>query len=58
LTEWLKDIGYEKHLYDSEESEKAAASRWNNVLEFCDWMAQRCGGQIDDTAGVTTGNET
>ncbi|PQA81143.1 ATP-dependent DNA helicase Rep [Limnohabitans sp. TS-CS-82] len=57
LNDWLKDIGYEKHLYDAEESEKAAASKWNNVMEFCDWMAQRCGGQIDDTAGVTTGNE-
>jgi ATP-dependent DNA helicase Rep len=57
LTDWLKDIGYEKHLYDAEESEKAAASKWNNVMEFCDWMAQRCGGQIDDTAGVTSGNE-
>jgi ATP-dependent DNA helicase Rep len=57
LTDWLKDIGYEKHLYDSEESEKLAASRWTNVLEFCDWMAQRCGGQIDDTAGVTLQSE-
>jgi ATP-dependent DNA helicase Rep len=57
LTDWLKDIGYEKHLYDAEESEKAAASKWSNVMEFCDWMAQRCGGQIDDTAGVTIGNE-
>ena len=52
LHDWLKDIGYEKHLYDSEDSDKVAASRWNNVVEFCDWMAQRCGGQIDDTAGV------
>ena len=58
LTDWLKDIGYEKHLYDSEESEKLAASRWTNVLEFCDWMAQRCGGQIDDTAGVTLQSES
>jgi ATP-dependent DNA helicase Rep len=57
LTEWLKDIGYEKHLYDGEESEKLAAARWTNVIDFCDWMAQRCGGQIDDTAGVTTSNE-
>ncbi|MCB1999934.1 MAG: ATP-dependent DNA helicase Rep, partial [Rhodoferax sp.] len=32
--------------------------RWTNVLEFCDWMAARCGGQIDDTAGVTTSAET
>jgi ATP-dependent DNA helicase Rep len=57
LTEWLKDIGYEKHLYDSEDSEKLAASRWTNVLEFCDWMAQRCGGQIDDAAGVSVTSE-
>jgi ATP-dependent DNA helicase Rep len=54
LLEWLKDIGYEKHLYDGEDSEKVAAARWSNVLEFCDWMAQRAGGQIDDTAGATT----
>ncbi|AMO22932.1 UvrD-helicase domain-containing protein [Ramlibacter solisilvae] len=57
LTDWLRDIGYEKHLYESEDSEKLAASRWTNVLDFCDWMAQRCGGQIDDTAGVTTSSE-
>jgi len=57
LTDWLRDIGYEKHLYESEDNEKLAASRWTNVMDFCDWMAQRCGGQIDDTAGVTTSNE-
>jgi hypothetical protein len=22
-------------------------------MEFCDWMAQRCGGEIEDTAGAT-----
>ncbi|HWI84272.1 3'-5' exonuclease, partial [Ramlibacter sp.] len=44
-------------LYDGEENEKVAAARWSNVLDFCDWMAQRCGGQIDDTAGVTTASE-
>ena len=57
LADWLKDIGYEKSLYDGEDNEKVAASRWTNVMEFCDWMAQRCGGQIDDTAGVTTTDE-
>ena len=51
LSDWLKDIDYEKHLYDSEDNEKLAAARWTNVLEFCDWMAKRCGGQIEDTAG-------
>ncbi|MBO9652090.1 MAG: ATP-dependent DNA helicase Rep, partial [Variovorax sp.] len=57
LMEWLKEIEYEKHLYDGEDSEQAAASRWTNVLEFCDWMSQRCGGQIDDTSGATVESE-
>ncbi len=57
LTDWLKDIDYEKHLYDGEESEKLAASKWSNVMDFCDWMAQRCGGQLDDSAGVSIGND-
>ena len=57
LADWLKEIGYEKHLHDGEESDKIAAAKWSNVLEFCDWMAQRCGGQIDDTAGVSTARE-
>ena len=46
LLEWLKDIGYEQHLYDSEDSEKLAASRWTNVLDFVDWIAKRCGGEL------------
>jgi len=56
LADWLQEIGYEKHLYESEDSDKVAAARWSNVLEFCDWMAQRAGGQADDAAGgvVTT----
>jgi len=58
LGEWLQDIGYEQYLYDSEDSEKVAAARWTNVLEFCDWMAQRAGGQIDDAGGATTQRET
>ncbi|MBS0454422.1 MAG: UvrD-helicase domain-containing protein [Proteobacteria bacterium] len=52
LNTWLKEIEYEKHLYDGEDSEQAAASRWTNVMEFCDWMAQRCGGQVDDASGA------
>ena len=52
LDEWLKEIEYEKHLYDGEDSEQAAASRWGNVMEFCDWMAQRCGGALQDDAGT------
>jgi ATP-dependent DNA helicase Rep len=57
LTDWLKDIDYEKHLYDGEESEKIAAAKWSNVMDFCDWMAQRCGDQLDDAAGVSLGND-
>ncbi len=57
LMDWLKNIAYEKHLYDGEDSEKLAAARWTNVLEFCDWMAARCGGQIDDAAGVSLSSE-
>ncbi len=57
LSDWLKDIDYEKHLYDSEGNEKLAAARWTNVLEFCDWMAKRCGGQIEDTAGTLMESE-
>ncbi len=57
LKDWLKEIGYEKHLYDGEDSETLAAARWTNVLDFCDWMAKRCGGEIDDTAGVSLASE-
>jgi ATP-dependent DNA helicase Rep len=57
MMDWLKEIGYEQHLVDGEDSEKVAAAKWGNVLEFCDWMAQRCGGELDDTAGVTTVRE-
>ena len=46
LLGWLKDIGYEQHLYDNEDSEKLAAARWSNVLDFVDWIAKRCGGQV------------
>jgi ATP-dependent DNA helicase Rep len=46
LMEWLKDIGYEQHLYDSEDSEKLSAARWTNVLDFVDWIARRCGGEV------------
>ena len=57
LTDWLKDIGYEQHLYDNEDSDKVAAARWNNVMEFCDWMAGRCGGQVSDETGAQDTDE-
>ena len=57
LLDWLKDIGYETYLYDGEDSEKVAAARWSNVLDFIDWMSGRCGGQIEDATGVNTAGE-
>jgi ATP-dependent DNA helicase Rep len=57
LTEWLKDIAYEQHLVESEDNGKVAAARWGNVVDFCDWMAGRCGGEISDEAGVQTQSE-
>ena len=55
LKDWLKEIDYEKNLYDGEDSEKIAAAKWTNVMDFCEWMAQRCGGQDDDEAVETVG---
>ncbi|MDO8419410.1 MAG: 3'-5' exonuclease, partial [Rubrivivax sp.] len=46
LLGWLKGIGYEQHLFDGEDSEKLAAARWSNVLDFVDWIARRCGGEV------------
>ena len=57
LADWLQDIAYERYLHDAEDSDKVAAARWSNVLEFCDWMAQRAGGQIADAAGTTPATE-
>jgi ATP-dependent DNA helicase Rep len=53
LLDWIKELGYEQHLYDSEESERVAAARWTNVLDFVDWVAKRCGGQIEQDGGST-----
>ena len=55
LLEWLKDIGYEQHLHDNEDSEKVAAKRWSNVLDFIDWMARRCGGELRSEGGIIEG---
>lgn len=57
LLGWLKDIGYEQHLYDSEDSEKLAASRWSNVMDFVDWIARRCGGEITQEGGASFESE-
>jgi ATP-dependent DNA helicase Rep len=55
LLGWLKDIGFEQHLHDGEDSEKLAAARWSNVLDFVDWIARRCGGEVS-TDGSTGGD--
>jgi ATP-dependent DNA helicase Rep len=52
LLGWLKDIGYEQHLFDGEDSEKLAAARWTNVLDFIDWIARRCGGEVTEVGGT------
>ncbi|MFM7533466.1 MAG: 3'-5' exonuclease, partial [Rubrivivax sp.] len=52
LMEWLKAIGYEQHLLDTEDSEKLAAARWSNVIDFVDWIARRCGGQLTQEGGT------
>ncbi|HNJ82642.1 MAG TPA: UvrD-helicase domain-containing protein [Piscinibacter sp.] len=57
LTGWLKDIAYEKHLYEGEESEKLAAARWANVMDFVDWVAKRCGGELENDGGVAVETE-
>jgi ATP-dependent DNA helicase Rep len=46
LMTWLMDIGYEQSLHDGEDNDKIAAARWSNVIDFIDWIARRCGGQI------------
>ncbi len=52
LLGWLKDIDYEQHLHDGEDSEKLAAARWTNVLDFVDWISRRCGGEITQEGGT------
>jgi ATP-dependent DNA helicase Rep len=41
LTELLTDIGYEKHLADNAENDKQAADKWQNVLDFVEWMSKK-----------------
>jgi ATP-dependent DNA helicase Rep len=57
MADWLKDLGYEQHLMDGEDNEAIATARWSNVLDFCDWMSKRCGGEADDTTALTLQTE-
>ncbi len=41
LTELLAEIGYERHLTDTAENDKQAADKWQNVLEFVEWMSKK-----------------
>ncbi len=53
LMDWLQGIGYEQHLHDTEDNARLAAARWTHVLDFVDWVARRCGGEIDNLGGLT-----
>jgi ATP-dependent DNA helicase Rep len=55
LMGWLKDIAYEQHLHDGEDSAKLSAARWSNVLDFVDWIAKRCGGELENDGGTAFG---
>ena len=45
LDDMMKEINYENYLYDAFE-ERAAQSKWQNVLEFTNWLKERgCGGK-------------
>jgi ATP-dependent DNA helicase Rep len=56
LQDWLQAIGYEQHLQSLADSKALAAARWDNVRDFCDWMAERCGGaEGDGSAGAASG---
>ena len=57
LLEWLTDIGYERHLHEGEDSEKLATARWGNVIDFIDWIARRCGGEIENDGGLQVETE-
>jgi ATP-dependent DNA helicase Rep len=41
LDELLIAIGYENHLYDVASDDRAAQSRWQNVLDLIDWLKGR-----------------
>jgi ATP-dependent DNA helicase Rep len=57
LLGWLTDIGYEQHLFEGEDGAKLSAARWSNVLDFVDWIAKRCGGEIENDGGATFESE-
>ncbi|WP_426113851.1 UvrD-helicase domain-containing protein [Massilia sp. PWRC2] len=45
LDDMMKEISYESYLYDMFD-DRAAASKWQNVMEFTNWLKERgCGGK-------------
>jgi ATP-dependent DNA helicase Rep len=40
MAELVKSIGYESYLFDSDDA-RNAQSRWQNVLDFCEWIGKR-----------------
>ena len=45
LDDMMKEINYEGYLYDSFD-DRAAQSKWQNVIEFTNWLKERgCGGK-------------
>jgi ATP-dependent DNA helicase Rep len=52
LMQWLAELRYEQTLHDSEDSAKLAEARWSNVLDFVDWIARRCGGELTQEGGT------
>ncbi len=46
LNDLIKAIQYETYLYDHEE-QRAAESRWNNVLEFVNWLITKSKGSTE-----------
>ena len=51
MQQWLRELGYEQHLHDSQDREVLAAARWSHVMDFVEWMCRRCGGQPSTAAG-------
>ena len=58
LADWLRGIAYEQHLHDGEDQAKLAEARWANVLEFVDWIARRCGGELAGDGSGTVSEAT
>jgi ATP-dependent DNA helicase Rep len=58
LLDWLKAIGYEQHLHDGEDQARLAEARWSNVLDFVDWIARRCGGDVAADGSGTVNEAT